>query len=240
MVERRKRDAGARERVFSRRIARGGGTPALDHCRSRSAPACLSPNPGPRRSASSRERLLAVSAVRRDAAPARARRSALRVRPLPARRRPRRVEDVVQDTFLVALERLACFDGRSSLHTWLCGIAKNKIRTARRRARPVRSTRCCPRPIPRSTRSCRGRERAVARAGARAARDARARRRDLVVAAARVPARAARQVRRGPVGRRDRRAQRQGREGDRVAADALAHGLRARLRAAREAARGVA
>lgn len=47
------------------------------------------------------------------------------------------VEDVVQDTFLVAVESLAAFDRRSSLHTWLCGIAKNKIRTHRRRRRPV-------------------------------------------------------------------------------------------------------
>lgn len=46
------------------------------------------------------------------------------------------VEDLVQETFLVALEKLADFDGRSSLHTWLCGIAKNKIRTERRRRRP--------------------------------------------------------------------------------------------------------
>jgi len=46
-------------------------------------------------------------------------------------------EDLVQDTFLTALERLAAFDGRASLHTWLCGIAKNKIRAQRRRARPV-------------------------------------------------------------------------------------------------------
>lgn len=45
-------------------------------------------------------------------------------------------EDVVQETFLVALERLASFDGRSNLHTWLCGIAKNKIRAQRRRRRP--------------------------------------------------------------------------------------------------------
>ncbi len=47
-------------------------------------------------------------------------------------------EDVVQDTFLIALERLAAFDGRSSLHTWLCGIAKNRLRTERRKRRPVR------------------------------------------------------------------------------------------------------
>lgn len=46
-------------------------------------------------------------------------------------------EDLVQDTFLTALERLSAFDGRSSLHTWLCGIAKNKIRTWRRQRRPM-------------------------------------------------------------------------------------------------------
>lgn len=49
------------------------------------------------------------------------------------------VEDLVQDTMLVAVERLASFDGRSSLHTWLCGIAKNKIRARRRRREPVRT-----------------------------------------------------------------------------------------------------
>ena len=46
-------------------------------------------------------------------------------------------EDVVQDTLLVALERMRAFDGRSSLHGWLCGIAKNKIRAHRRKRRPV-------------------------------------------------------------------------------------------------------
>lgn len=46
-------------------------------------------------------------------------------------------EDVVQDTFLVALQRLDSFDGRSSLHTWLCGIARNRIRMARRKRAPL-------------------------------------------------------------------------------------------------------
>ena len=44
----------------------------------------------------------------------------------------------MHDTFVVALERMHAFDGRSSLYTWLCGIAKNKIRSVRR-TRPARS-----------------------------------------------------------------------------------------------------
>lgn len=50
---------------------------------------------------------------------------------------PAEVEDVVQDTFLVAFESLARFDGRSSIQTWLAGIAKNKIRARRRKFRPM-------------------------------------------------------------------------------------------------------
>ncbi|MFT7540487.1 MAG: RNA polymerase sigma-70 factor (ECF subfamily) [Gammaproteobacteria bacterium] len=46
-------------------------------------------------------------------------------------------EDVVQDTFIVALERMGGFEGNSSLHTWLCGIARNKLRTHRRKRRPL-------------------------------------------------------------------------------------------------------
>jgi RNA polymerase sigma-70 factor (ECF subfamily) len=46
-------------------------------------------------------------------------------------------EDIVQDTFVVALEALATFDGRSSLHTWLCGVAKNKIRERRRKRKAL-------------------------------------------------------------------------------------------------------
>lgn len=45
-------------------------------------------------------------------------------------------EDVVQETFLTAFQRLGSFDGRSSLFTWLCGIARNKIREDRRVRRP--------------------------------------------------------------------------------------------------------
>ena len=43
----------------------------------------------------------------------------------------------MQDTLLVALQGMAGFDGRSTLHTWLCGIAKNKIRAHRRKRQPV-------------------------------------------------------------------------------------------------------
>jgi RNA polymerase sigma factor (sigma-70 family) len=37
------------------------------------------------------------------------------------------VDDVVQDVFLSALNGLAAFQGRSSLRTWLIGIARHKI-----------------------------------------------------------------------------------------------------------------
>lgn len=47
------------------------------------------------------------------------------------------VEDVVQDTFLTALQSLGSWDGRSGLRGWLVGIARNKIREARRRRAPV-------------------------------------------------------------------------------------------------------
>jgi RNA polymerase sigma-70 factor (ECF subfamily) len=35
-------------------------------------------------------------------------------------------EDITQETFLTAVARIASFDGRSSLRTWLLGIARNK------------------------------------------------------------------------------------------------------------------
>jgi len=46
-------------------------------------------------------------------------------------------EDVVQDSFVVALDSMKSFDGRSSLFTWLCGIAKHKILAHRRKRRPA-------------------------------------------------------------------------------------------------------
>jgi len=53
-----------------------------------------------------------------------------------------RAEDVVQETFLTALEKIGSFQGESSLATWLCGIARNKLRAEFRsggRARRGRS-----------------------------------------------------------------------------------------------------
>ncbi len=47
------------------------------------------------------------------------------------------VEDVVQDTFLTALQTMGGFDGRSSLRAWLVGIARNKVRSARRSRKPL-------------------------------------------------------------------------------------------------------
>ncbi len=47
------------------------------------------------------------------------------------------IEAVVQETLLTAYENLAAYEGRSSLHTWICGIAKNKLRSHRRKKRPI-------------------------------------------------------------------------------------------------------
>ena len=43
-------------------------------------------------------------------------------------------EEIVQETFVSAMESLHRFEGRSSLQTWLQGIAKNHIARHRRRA----------------------------------------------------------------------------------------------------------
>lgn len=43
------------------------------------------------------------------------------------------LEDVVQEVFVVVLQRLPDFEGRSSLRTWIFGIAINVVRSFRRR-----------------------------------------------------------------------------------------------------------
>ncbi len=46
-------------------------------------------------------------------------------------------EDLAQDTLLTALDRIGTYDGRASLHAWLCGIARNHVRGGVRRRRPT-------------------------------------------------------------------------------------------------------
>ncbi|MFT5735313.1 MAG: RNA polymerase sigma-70 factor (ECF subfamily) [Planctomycetota bacterium] len=55
-------------------------------------------------------------------------------------RRQELAEDIAQETLLAAVKAIEGFDGRSTLRTWLFGIAKNKIREALRassRSRPL-------------------------------------------------------------------------------------------------------
>jgi RNA polymerase sigma-70 factor (ECF subfamily) len=50
-------------------------------------------------------------------------------------------EDIVQETFLAALEALEHYDGRASLSTWLCGIARHKIADHYRRRQRLEQAR---------------------------------------------------------------------------------------------------
>jgi len=45
------------------------------------------------------------------------------------------VDDVVQEVFVIAHQKLGTFEGRSSVKTWLYGIALHRARVHRRRAR---------------------------------------------------------------------------------------------------------
>lgn len=46
-------------------------------------------------------------------------------------------EDLAQETLVTGIERLTTYDGRASLHAWLCGIARNHVRGGVRRRRPA-------------------------------------------------------------------------------------------------------
>jgi RNA polymerase sigma-70 factor, ECF subfamily len=48
---------------------------------------------------------------------------------------PSQVDDVVQEVFVIAYQKRGTFEGRSSVKTWLYGIALHRARAHRRRAR---------------------------------------------------------------------------------------------------------
>ncbi|MCA8960040.1 MAG: sigma-70 family RNA polymerase sigma factor [Planctomycetes bacterium] len=48
--------------------------------------------------------------------------------------RREQAEEIVQETFLIALQGLRRFRFEASIHTWLCGIAKNLLLQERRRS----------------------------------------------------------------------------------------------------------
>lgn len=52
-------------------------------------------------------------------------------------RDPAQAEDVTQQTFFKALQKVDTFEGRSDVGTWLCSIAKNEYFNRRRRSREV-------------------------------------------------------------------------------------------------------
>lgn len=49
-------------------------------------------------------------------------------------------EEILNDTFMIALSKPAQFDGTSAFTTWLCGIAKNLCRNWRRKTAGERET----------------------------------------------------------------------------------------------------
>jgi len=53
-------------------------------------------------------------------------------------------EDAVSETFVDAWQHAARYEGRSSVSTWLLGIARYKALTAARRRRPTESLECEP------------------------------------------------------------------------------------------------
>ena len=52
---------------------------------------------------------------------------------------PDLAEDLTQETFYQAIRTVDRFDGKSKLSTWLCAIAKNVLRTHRRKHPPTDS-----------------------------------------------------------------------------------------------------
>ena len=57
-------------------------------------------------------------------------------------------EELTQETFCQAIRTIDRFDGNCKLSTWLCGIAKNVLRTHRRKHPPTESIEDLPLTVP--------------------------------------------------------------------------------------------
>ena len=61
---------------------------------------------------------------------------------------PDLAEELTQETFCQAIRSVGSYDGRSKMSTWLCGIAKNVLRTHLRRHPPTEPIEDAPLSVP--------------------------------------------------------------------------------------------
>ena len=61
---------------------------------------------------------------------------------------PELAEELTQETFCQAIRSVDSYDGRSKMSTWLCGVAKNVLRTHLRKHPPAESIDGLPLSVP--------------------------------------------------------------------------------------------